>query len=377
VRHFFRIAALSALVLVVAACGGDDDDGGSAGSAGTAGSSGTAGSGGNGATGGASGAGGAGGASGTTTGGTAGEGGSAGEAGSSNEPVGFVPWFVHDWQSFPETHEGVSVVPASDAGYFVLSGVSAHVTRGALVDDGGPHGYGKAVRVRWPDGFPVGHGMFNYSLRAVPITGGSAAFQDSPKFQKLYVSYWDLLEGMEDYPAKWEMHWDQFRRFTLNRHITGAMPREGSASRQLFTYTYRGQLPYEGSTLVWDAGWLQDETRHTRLIASKDCNDTGFTWGTVSRSMEFDKWYRHEILFEWDKFGNTCATSVNQLTVTVWMNGEMVHQTTAPANAYYPAAEVFFNFNQSGGVASTLGDKFIRHTGVYVSGEPYTGPQYW
>jgi hypothetical protein len=102
------------------------------------------------------------------------------------EPAGFVPIFDHDFQTFPESHVDNGGEPASHAGHFVLSGMSAHLTRGTLIDDDGPHGYGKAVRVLWPNNFSVGGGFFNYAMRPVPR---GVHYQDSPKFKRLYISH--------------------------------------------------------------------------------------------------------------------------------------------------------------------------------------------
>jgi uncharacterized protein YjdB len=284
-----------------------------------------------------------------------------------NEPAGFVPWFMHDWQSFPDGEE--CVVPASGLGYFIFCGVSAHVGRAKLIDDpDAPHGFGKSLRVHWPAGMSVGHGVFNYAIRSTPHRTNPERLETSAPLQKWYVSTWVYLEPEAD--GTWEAHFNQLRHFSMNRHITGT----GKSSA---TWAFRGMLPYEGSKLVWDGNQRQTETRDYRLSGREcpDCSTT--TQTTVQPGPRLGQWVHMELLFDRTvKAAPLFALGddgVGPVHVRYWENGKlMMDRVIDDAYMSHPFMELFFNLNQSGGIAPGT-HKYIRLSGTYVSGELYEG----
>jgi uncharacterized protein YjdB len=292
-------------------------------------------------------------------------------AGRPNEPAGFVPWFVHDWQSFPPTRDDC-VVPASDRGYFIFCGVSANVSRATLIDDpNAPHGFGKSLRVHWPAGMETGHGVFNYAIRSTPHRTSPGVIDTSIPLQKWYISTWVYLEPEAD--GMWETHFDQFRHFTGNRHITG----QGGAT--IFGWTFRGVLRYEGTSVRWETGEPKRmaELSGYRLWGYASDGASTSTHATTSPGMPLGRWVHMELLFD-----RTVKTSgplfgsgedgEGPVHVRYWENGELKMDHTVNAFMSQPFMELFFNLNQSGGISPTA-DKYLRLSGTYISGELYDG----
>jgi uncharacterized protein YjdB len=290
-------------------------------------------------------------------------------AGRPNEPAGFVPWFVHDWQSFPDGED--CVVPASDLGYFIFCGVSAHVGRATLVDDpNAPHGFGKSLRVHWPAGMSVGRGMFNYSIRSTPHRTNPDVIDTAVQLQQWYISTWVFLEPEAD--GNWEMHFDQLRHFTANRHVTG-----GGGS-QLQTWTFRGDLPYTGSSVDWEKGGRMSELRAYRLVGRRYYGASSSTIASVEPGLPLGRWVHMELHFDRTVkspplFANADEDNVGPVAVKYWANGELLlDRVIEDVNMSYPFMELFFNLNQSGGISPST-DKYIRLSGTYISGEVYQG----
>jgi uncharacterized protein YjdB len=289
-------------------------------------------------------------------------------AGRPNEPAGFVPWFVHDWQSFPATRNDC-VVPASDRGYFIFCGVSAHVERATLIDDpDAPHGFGKSLRVHWPAGMSVGSGFFNYAIRSTPHRTNPEVIETSTPLQKWYISTWVYLEPEAD--GMWETHFDQLRHFTGNRHIAG---------RTIFGWTFRGVLRYEGTSVRWETGGPRrmEALRDYRLWAYKCDGCSSSTLATVEPGMPLGQWIHMELLF--DRTVKTTSPMFGSGTdgegpvaVKYWANGELLMDHTVETFMESPFVELFFNLNQSGGISPSV-DKYIRLSGTYISGELYDG----
>jgi hypothetical protein len=290
-------------------------------------------------------------------------------AGRPNEPAGFVPWFVHDWQSFPDGEE--CVVPASGLGYFIFCGVSAHVGRATLIDDrDAPHGFGKSLRVHWPAGMGVGRGVFNYAIRSTPHRTNPDVIETAVPLQKWYISTWVYLEPEAD--GNWEMHFDQLRHFSMNRHVTG-----GGGS-QLATWTFRGELPYTGSSVDWDRGGRMSALRAYRLVGRHQYGASSSTIASVTPGLPLGRWVHMELLFDRTVkssplFANADEDNVGPVAVKYWANGELLlDQVIDDVNMSYPFMELFFNLNQSGGISPST-DKYIRLSGTYISGEVYRG----
>jgi hypothetical protein len=285
-------------------------------------------------------------------------------AGRPNEPAGFVPWFVHDWQSFPATTDDC-VVPASGVGYMHFCGVSAHVERATLIDDpDAPHGFGKSLRVHWPANFPVGSGFFNYAIRSNEERGSPDMRDTAIPLQKWYVSTWVYLEPSGD--GLWEAHFDQLRHFTGNRHIIA-----GDNGKTLFGWTFKGHSLGQGAT--------QGEIRLYRLWGRKDPDSpsASFTEFSTSGSLPVGRWVHMELLFDRTvKVPPLFAVGedgVGDMHFKMWANGVLMRDAIYPDfYASHPFMELFFNLNQSGGVRPTR-DHYLRLSGTYVSGERYSG----
>jgi uncharacterized protein YjdB len=305
----------------------------------------------------------------TVTGGTLSGGGSAQRP---NEPAGFVPWFVHDWQSFPPDRE-TCVVPASDKGYMIFCGVTAGVHHGKLIDDpNAPHGFGKSIRIHWPADHPTGHGLWNWAMRSTPHRTMPDVIDTSTPLQKWYISTWVYLEPMNAH-GEWLMNWDQLRMFTGNRHIAAALP---GGPRTLFGWTFKGGL--KGDEPYW-SDWAT-HGRHYRLWGYPEPDGSSFSieegggpgipvgeW--VHMELLFDRTVKGEPLFSPDSNG------IGPVRYKIWMNGELKLDDTREWYMAYPFMELFFNINQSGGVSSTH-ERWLRVSGTYVSGEVYQGKVY-
>jgi hypothetical protein len=288
-----------------------------------------------------------------------------------NEPAGFVPWFVHDWQSFPSTTDQC-VVPASGTGYFVLCGVSAHVGRATLINDpGAPHGFGKSLRVHWPAGFRTGRGMFNYAIRSSPHRTSPARTQTAIPLQKWYISTWVYLEP--EAGDGWETHFDQLRHFTMNRHVTSG----SESGRTIAGWTFRGVLPYSGSRVDWQRGGRMDALRDYRLWGYRCDGCSTNTHASASPGIPVGQWVHMEMLFDRTVKSPPLfargAQGVGPVRVTYWANGRRVmDEVIRDVYMRYPFMELFFNLNQSGGRPPST-DKYIRLSGTYISGEVYRG----
>lgn len=284
-----------------------------------------------------------------------------------NEPAGFVPWFVHDWQTFPSDRD-TCTVPASHRGFFVFCGVSAHVDRGTLINDpNAPHGFGKSIRVHWPANFPGGSGFFNYAIRSTDVLSPTEdRIAASTPLQKWYISTWVYLEP--DANGEWEMNFNQLRHFTGNRHITGL----GRAS--VFGWTLRGDA-ISGSSM--DYTRTGDAMRDYRLWGYSSPGGTSTTFATAAPGLPVGKWVHMELLFDRTVKGSRLFDESNAgigpVRVKYWANGQLImDRLVEDVWMSHPFMELFFNLNQSSGDRPTT-DKYIRLSGTYVSGELYDG----
>jgi hypothetical protein len=362
-RHFFQIAALSALVLVAAACGGDDDNAGSAGSAGTAGSSGIAGSGGTGGAGGASGAGGAGGASGTGA-----TGGAPPDADSyPNEPAGYVPWFEHDWQTWPNNKSQKML--ASGAGMIKASDYASDAAEAfLLVDDpDAPHGKGKSLRHKLRDGQPVGSTSGTFNLHSPkPGTGTSHSYKDQVKLRNVYRSHWVYFEP-DPVTNDFMFGIQHMRTFWWNRSYGSA--RGGNVSLTCPDTFVSGVGPSRTDTWKGPGYWY-----------FKDYN-VGSTTRHNNMTLAVGVWYHVEYL--WESEGNynagTSETSysnedgpegVNNGRMRTWVDGVLVRDDAIQQHVRAPLANDHFGMVFLSGSSSwpRIQDDFIRFGDIYVSG---------
>jgi hypothetical protein len=283
-----------------------------------------------------------------------------------NEPAGFVKWFEHDWQTFPATTDEC-VVPASGAGYMVLCGVSANVSRARLIDDtDAPHGFGKSLRVHWPADFPVGHGFFNYAIRSTSSRTMPGVIDSSVKLQKWYISTWVYLEPMNA-RGEWLMNWDQLRHFVGNRHIGG------SEVKAMFGWTFKGGI--KGEEPYW-SDW-SGQTRHTRLWGFPAPDASTVTHANASPGLPVGQWIHMELLFDRTvkrpPLFSPDEDGIGPVHVTFWANSEVVMDTVVEGVwMSHPFMELFFNLNQSGGIRPEA-ERYMRLIGTYVSGELYDG----
>lgn len=290
-----------------------------------------------------------------------------------NEPAGFVPWWVHDWQTFPNTTE-VTAVPASDKGTIILGGVSASVHRGTVIDDPtAPHGYGRSVRVIWPADFPVGNGLWNWAARS--HTGDPSSYLQgwdwdlAIKLQKWYISIWILWEPMNE-AGEWEMHFDKLRIGTCNRHITGG------GTRMIMGWTTRGL-----NSANWDLWGTEGRDSYNWGYQTISPGDTK-SFHFAQPGPTVGVWTHHEMVCDRTiadpMFRDAPAGEevIGPTHVKRWQNGTLIlDKQDYHTMMRHPMAEFFINLNQSSGVRSTQ-DKYLRYSGLYISGELFGNQAY-
>jgi hypothetical protein len=134
-----------------------------------------------------------------------------------NEPAGFVPWFEHNWQTWP--NEVNQKMAASGAGLIM----SSHYERDAredftlIEDPGAPHGKGKSLRHRQREGQRSGttSGIFNLFN---PMNGGtSTSAADQVRLRAVYRSHWVYFEP-DPKTGDWQFGNTHMRTFWGNRH---------------------------------------------------------------------------------------------------------------------------------------------------------------
>jgi hypothetical protein len=269
-------------------------------------------------------------------------------------------FFDHgEWDYWPELREGIAGFPAARKGHVQFNGVNASPLQYGITPDAStPQGYAGYVRALWNAGRRVGTGMWNWTAR-----GGEG---DPWPFalKRWYVSFWSYLEPEPD--GMWETNFDQLRMFSTNRHL----------SSTLATFTYRGVLRYEGTSVRWETGEPKRmaELRAYRHIGRRCDGCSTTTIASSDPGMPLGQWVNHELIYD-----RTVKTSgplfskgddgVGPLRLIHRINGE-VRTDRVLENIYMeaPFAELHVNFNQSGGISPTV-DRYIRFTGMYISGE--------
>jgi hypothetical protein len=286
-----------------------------------------------------------------------------------NEFAGAVPFFDHDFGYWPESREGIAGFPASHTGWIQFNGVNATDKQfGITPDPDGPHGYKGYVRALWHAGKQVGTGVWNWTARN--IEGSAAEVMAGTLLRKAYISFWVYLEPEDD--GMWETHFDQFRMFTVNRHVTGSY-----GGRTTMGFTFRGVLRYEGTSVRWVTG------EPKRMSALRDYRYWGYkcdgcssaTLANAGPGMPLGQWVHHEIIIDrtvktdGPMFG-TGTDGEGPVHIQHWANGALLLDRVVTTYMAFPLAEIHVNLNQSGGIAPSV-DKYIRWTGLYISGEPY------
>jgi hypothetical protein len=268
-----------------------------------------------------------------------------------NEPAGFVPWFEHDWQTFPTSNTNQ---PASHVGYFKLVGTNTSLVNTTLIDDlGAPHGYGKSVRIRAPRGHPVGSGIANWSMTSSLNSLGSS--DGHTELDQFYISFWLLFEG-----ADWEQPDAWFRIFTINRHVPKQCVGSSAIGFSLGTNSSRSE-PY-----------INPDWKSWRLWGYPTCESSSATLREIGSGPKLNTWYHVEFLFRRLTGSMTSSDPHGTSAITVWANGVTIIDGTFTHIMEAPMRQMHINFNPSGGTIDRTRDDYFRISGIYVSGREIT-----
>jgi hypothetical protein len=263
-----------------------------------------------------------------------------------NEPAGYVPWFEHDWQTFPTSQGGV--VAASEVGLIHLTEFPEGFE---LVDDpAAPHGKGKSLRHRLPEGQLVGtsSGVFNlYSPK--PGTGQSTSFNDQVRLQSVYRSHWVYMEP-DPVTDDFMLGIQHMRYFWGNRQIDHRHVTVGFTS------------PPE----AWNGApqrvrrWLG----HSYLYFTGAGGGYNIDYG--SRSIPIGAWHHIEVLIEAGPNEGTMTDS----RIRAWIDGELVQDFVLTHYIGYAFAQDHFSALLLAGIDGwrRIQDDFIRFGDIYVSG---------
>ena len=272
-----------------------------------------------------------------------------------NEPAGYQPWFEHDWQSFETVRVNMNK-PASEVGWFTTagwSGTTSELRNFELIDDpNAPHGYGKSLRVTFPEGHPSGSGYGSYShmsVDAIPADDNA----DHTELKAYYLSFWLYLE-----PNPADGLWQQFgiqRFFTVNRHIID------ECTGSDMGLSFRSGPAYIGPDDPAGYWWIWPNEDCGRSLNTHWKGTPGPTVGT---------WYHVELLVERLSGGLTVEDPVGDSDIKLWVNDELLFDDVITHKWTTPARQFLLNLNPSAGSTTNLRDRteHIRLSGIYVSG---------
>jgi uncharacterized protein YjdB len=265
-----------------------------------------------------------------------------------NEPAGYTPWFEHDWQTWDQTQRFF----ASGAGM-----VEAIHSPGPfeLVDDPtAPHGKGKSLRHRQPEGQEAGTtgGVFNI-FHPQPGNGQSKNFGDQVQLRSVYRSHWVFFEPAP-VTGDWQFGDSHMRTFWWNRYYglghgnVGLRSPESPRPPNRYAY-FRGASMWHSSPSVIR---YSDEIR-----------------------LAVGEWHQFEYLWETD--GEFGVENGIRSRVRVWINGMLRADVSFDHYIERPFANEHFAMVWSGGGGADnpntrTQDDFVRFGDIYVSGIPFT-----
>jgi hypothetical protein len=260
-----------------------------------------------------------------------------------NEPTGYVPWFDHDWQTWPN----------SDARIFASGSGMIEVlepSRFALIDDPeAPHGRGKSLRHVQPagQGTSTTGGRFNL-FNPKPDAGTSRALADQVRLRSVYRSHWVYFEP-DPVTGDWGFGDQHMRTFWWNRNYglghanIGLRSPEGTGNLARHDH-FRGVTHWHSSpsTVYF----------HDPVV------------------LAVGEWHHVEVLWENDGvFG--VEDGINS-RIRIWINNRLVNDSSI--RHYIEAAfgnEHFAMVWGGGGATERAQDDFIRFGDIYISGAPY------
>jgi hypothetical protein len=270
-----------------------------------------------------------------------------------NEPKGMVPWFKHGWQTFPATFPSA----ASSTGYLHGAGNFGGFGNIELAaDPDAPHGLGKSLRIRGPEGHPAGSSYFSWSHTSQPYDLGDARHVGLGEF---YASFWVYFDPHPD-DGRWETT-TAWRLFSINRHVQPS---------------YRAQLGLSvraspaGYVRAFDSFWAWGPPTVSH-------SGGGLTLASGTPGPRVGEWAHVEVhLKRLGTEGGWAADGESELRV--WLNGGTVIDSVITHAWEQPMRQFFINTNPSGSFhansSTKTRDDYIRYSGVYVSGVPYPSP---
>jgi hypothetical protein len=282
-----------------------------------------------------------------------------------NEPAGFVPWFEHDWQTWPNGRaelmfaSGVGMIKASD---YTSDAAEAFL----LVDDPtAPHGKGKSLRHKLRDGQPVGSTSGTFDLFSPkPGAGTSQSYRDQVKLRSVYRSHWVYFEP-DPVTNDFMFGIQHMRTFWWNRSYGSA--RGGNVSLTCPNTFVSGVGPQRTDTWKGPGYWYY--------------SDDGLKLAYNNMTLRVGVWYHVEYL--WESEGNynegTTETSysnedgpegLNNGRMRTWVDGVLVQDHTIRQHVRAPLANDHFGmvFLSGSSAWPRIQDDFIRFGDIYVSG---------
>jgi hypothetical protein len=282
-----------------------------------------------------------------------------------NEPAGYVPWFEHDWQTWP--NEPSQRVPASGVGLMVAtSSASDAATAFVLVDDPtAPHGKGRSLRHRQREGQMVGNtsGTFNLFHPVSGYPGQTLEYSRQLKLRDVYRSHWVYFEP-DPVTLDWQFGVTHMRTFWWNRHYGGA---RANVSIRSPSGSVVGGEWVRKSTFPGAAYWYYP-------YSTAD-GATSKVYYAQPLTLAVGQWYHFEYLWETQgKFSLEDGTDgINDSRLRIWIDGHQVHDGIETHWIDRPFANEHFAMVLLTGVSGKqrVQDDFVRFGDIYVSGVPW------
>jgi uncharacterized protein YjdB len=285
-----------------------------------------------------------------------------------NEPAGFVPWFEHDWQTWPS--EVGERMMGSGAGLLRLGPSPADINFALVDDPDAPHGKGKSLRFRRAAGTRNGSGSGTFNIyHPKPGAGTSVAYADQVKLRSVYRSHWVYLEP-DPVTNDFMFGGTHMRMFWWNRLLGAA--RGGNIS-------LRAPNTWDGSSYQRSTVWHGLTNWYIKSVPQA----VEFLHGNLTLGL--GQWYHIESLWETEGRYNSEVTEtnysnnddeagMNNSRVRTWIDGQLVVDTIITHHVRAPLANEHFSMVVLLGSSSYSleQDDFIRFGDIYVSGRVET-----
>jgi hypothetical protein len=261
-----------------------------------------------------------------------------------NEPAGFVPWFEHDWQTWPQTRV---FHPASGAGH-----IYSRSSNFELIDDpDAPHGRGMSLRHRQPKGQPSGSTGGVFDIYSIPNRAKNSA--DHVLLKSVYRSHWVMFEP-DPRTGDWQFGNTHMRTFWGNRDW-------GDAGFRVSIRSPSTNATARSATFRGFGGWFYP-TSDTSPSTSK-------VWTDSEHVYQVGRWYHFESLVETEgKFGSD-SLGINRTRIRMWVDGVLKLDETRDVYFSYPLGNEHFGMVWLGGsMSERLQDDFVRLGDIYISG---------